>query len=190
MIERLLGRLVKALTAHRIPYMLIGGQAVLFHGHPRLTQDVDVTLGVDTDAVASVLAVCRRAGLRPLVKQPETFVSEMHVLPAHDEQSGLRVDLVFSNTLYERQAIRRACRARIGRVSVQFASLEDVIVHKLVAGRPIDVDDVRTLLVKHRGRLDAHYVRRWLKQFAALGTLPHDPLIAFNRLHRPSSSVS
>ena len=188
MIEGLLARLAKALGARRIPYMLIGGQAVLFHGHPRLTQDVDVTLGVDTDAVAAILAVCRRAGLRPLVKRPQTFVRETHVLPAHDARSGLRVDLIFSNTPYERQAMRRVRRARVGQVTVPFASLEDVIVHKLVAGRPVDVEDARVLMVKHRGRMDARYIRHWLKQFASLGTLPHDPLASFDHLRRRASS--
>jgi len=184
MIEGLLARLAKALGAHRIPYMLIGGQAVLFYGHPRLTQDVDVTLGVDTDAVAAILAVCRRVGLRPLVKQPQAFVRDTHVLPAHDARSGLRVDLVFSNTPYEQQAIRRARRARVGRASVHFASLEDLIVHKLIAGRPVDVEDVRVLLDKHPRKFDARYIRHWLTQFAALGTLPHNPLDLFDRLRR------
>ena len=190
MIEDLLARLVKALAADRIPYMLIGGQAVLFHGHPRLTQDVDVTLGVDTDAVATILAVCRRAGLQPLVKQPQAFARDTHVLPVRDGRSGLRVDLVFSNTPYERQAISRARRATIGRASVRFASLEDIIIHKLVAGRPVDIEDVRVLMAKHHGRIDARYVRRWLKQFTAMGTLPHDPLVTFNRLYRGASSAS
>ena len=27
--------------------MVIGGQAVLVHGQPRLTQDIDITLGVE-----------------------------------------------------------------------------------------------------------------------------------------------
>lgn len=187
MIEHLLRRLVKALAYHRIPYMLIGGQAVLFHGHPRLTQDVDVTLGVDTDAVAIILAACRRAGLKPLVKPPQAFVRDTHVLPARDGRSGLRVDLVFSSTPYERQAISRARRAAIGRASVRFASLEDIIIYKLVAGRPIDTEDACALMVKHHGRVDARYVRRWLKQFAAMGTLPQDPLAAFNRLYRRSA---
>ena len=188
MIEDLLHRLVRALAAYRIPYMLIGGQAVLFHGHPRLTQDVDVTLGVDTDAVTTILAVCRRAGLKPLVKRPQAFVCDTHILPAHDARSGLRVDLIFSNTPYERQALSRARRASVSRVSVRFASLEDVMIHKLVAGRPVDTEDVRVLMAKHHGRVDARYVRRWLKQFAAMGTLPQDPLVTFDRLYRRSVS--
>ena len=31
--------------------MLIGGQAVLLYGEPRLTRDIDITLGVDVDKI-------------------------------------------------------------------------------------------------------------------------------------------
>jgi hypothetical protein len=43
----LLARLTRELDGRAIPFMLIGGQAVLLHGTPRLTEDIDVTLGVD-----------------------------------------------------------------------------------------------------------------------------------------------
>lgn len=181
MLDRLLQRLAKALVDARIPYMIIGGQAVLFYGYPRLTQDIDVTLGVDTDAYDAVIAACQHAKLRPLVKQPELFVRDTHVLPTEDAPSGLRVDFVFSNTPYERQAIRRARRAKVGRATVSFATLDDLVIHKLIAGRPIDLEDVRVLLAKHPSKIDARYVRHWLKQVVATGVLDHDPLALFDR---------
>ncbi len=54
MFQNLLARLGRALERARIPYMVIGGQAVLLHGEPRLTRDIDVTLGVDSGALARV----------------------------------------------------------------------------------------------------------------------------------------
>ncbi|MDI3467220.1 MAG: hypothetical protein OJF50_006041 [Nitrospira sp.] len=47
MFTRLLERLATALDLAKIPYMIIGGQAVLLYGEPRLTRDIDVTLGID-----------------------------------------------------------------------------------------------------------------------------------------------
>ncbi len=43
--------------------MLIGGQAVLLHGEPRLTQDIDVTLGVGLDRLADLLSVTNEMDL-------------------------------------------------------------------------------------------------------------------------------
>lgn len=57
-LTRLLAGLTRALEGRRIPFMPIGGQAVLLHGRPRLTDDVDVTLGVGPDQLGRVLEAC------------------------------------------------------------------------------------------------------------------------------------
>jgi hypothetical protein len=67
--------------------MVIGGQAVLVHGEPRLTRDIDVTLGVSLDRLPDVVAAAGAAGLKPLV-DPESFARETMVLPC----SGGRPD--------------------------------------------------------------------------------------------------
>src|SRR5688572_23656602 len=100
---RLIARLGAELEARQIPFMLIGGQAVLVHGEPRLTQDVDVTLGVGPDRVEDLLGACEVLGLEPLPGDPATFARETFVLPAADPETGVRVDLIFSTTPYEAQ---------------------------------------------------------------------------------------
>jgi hypothetical protein len=102
----LIARLAVELEAKRVPFMLIGGQAVLLHGEPRLTQDVDVTMGVGPDRVPDLLAVCEALGLQP--DDPGAFARETFVLPAADPATDVRVDLIFSTTPYEAQAIDRA----------------------------------------------------------------------------------
>ena len=184
MIAAFLQRLARLLAAHRIPYMIIGGQAVLYYGSPRLTQDVDITLGVDTDAYERLARFCRAAKLTPLVKHPDAFAQETHVLPVTDAATGVRVDFIFSNTPYERQAIRRARRVRSGTTTLRLATVDDLIVHKLVAGRPVDVDDVRVILAKQARRIHPAYVRRWLKAFQATGAIVSRPLRTFEQLLR------
>lgn len=66
----LIGRLAAELEARQIPFMLIGGQAVLLHGEPRLTEDVDVTMGVGPDRVQDLLDACEVLGLEPLPATP------------------------------------------------------------------------------------------------------------------------
>jgi hypothetical protein len=164
MFPRLLDALARKLDEFRIPYMVIGGQAVLFYGEPRLTRDIDVTLGIAGDEVGRVLKLAEQLGLDVLVEKPEEFTRRTQVLPTKDPNSGLRVDFIFSFSPYERQAIERARAVKLGDCEVRFATLEDLIVHKIVAGRPRDIEDVRILLLKHP-KLDADYVRRWLVDF-------------------------
>ena len=168
MFEDLLVGLARELDAAEVPYMVIGGQAVLLYGEPRLTADVDVTLGIAPDRLPDVLGVVERLGLHPLV-EPERFVSETLVLPCSDSADERRVDFVFSFAGYERAAIARATTVEIQGTQVRFASAEDLVILKLVAGRPRDVEDVRGILLRQPG-LDAGTVRQWLAEFdAALG---------------------
>jgi len=51
---------------------------------------------------------------------------------------------------------------------VKFATREDIIIHKMVAGRAIDEEDIKSILVKSKGAIDLEYIRRWLLQFAEM----------------------
>lgn len=164
----LVGSLARALDAAGFPFMLIGGQAVLVHGRPRLTEDVDVTLGADPGRLPDLLRVCDAMALRPLPSDVDTFVGQTFVLPARHAESGLRVDFIFSTTPYERQAIGRADRLAIGEVRVPVATAEDLILHKLFAGRPRDLEDAESVVRRRGGALDWGYIERWADEFRAV----------------------
>ena len=166
MFEEILSRIGVSLTRHNLPYMIIGGQAVLLYGEPRLTRDIDITLGVNADYIDELLAVIRELSLKPIPEDVESFVRQTMVLPAFDETTGIRVDFIFSFTPYEIEAIKRARRIEILEQEVCFASPEDVIIHKIFAGRPRDIEDVRTIILKNPG-IDIQYIRGWLREFDA-----------------------
>ncbi len=62
--------------------MIIGGQAVLVYGEPRLTKDIDITLGVDIDELDRILKIVEELQLRVLPQDVRTFVEKTMVLPA------------------------------------------------------------------------------------------------------------
>ena len=167
MFERLLERLAGSLDRHKIPYMVIGGQAVLVYGEPRLTRDIDVTVGVDANRTDAMLAVARELGLDVRVEHPAEFVRDTMVLPCEDVTSGIPIDFIFSRSTYEVEALTRVRSVTVGSGKVAFASLEDLIIHKLIAGRPRDLEDVRTILLKNR-TYDRAYVAKWLVEFDKL----------------------
>ena len=164
---RFLGALSRALDGGDLPFMVIGGQAVLVHGQPRLTQDIDVTLGVEPDHLDKVLEICEQLELDPLPEELESFVMETFVLPALQRETRIRVDFVFSTTAYERQAIQRAVRVEIDRTEVPFATAEDLILHKLFAGRPRDLEDARGVVRRKGHQLDWAYLARWARDLAS-----------------------
>ncbi len=166
MFKELLSRVGRTLDGHSLPYMIIGGQAVLLYGEPRLTRDIDITLGVDVSYLTTLLTVVREAAFKPLPEDVPLFVRNTMVLPVIDEPSGVRVDFIFSFTPYEREAITRAKTVIIDGQGVRFASAEDVIIHKIFAGRPRDLEDVRAIVIKNPG-IDRTYIGNWLEQFDA-----------------------
>lgn len=164
MFEKLLSRLGATLAAQHLPYMIIGGQAVLRYGEPRLTNDIDITLGVNIDCLDQLLNVAKKLSLKPLPEDIDSFVNETMVLPTLDEQTGIRVDFIFSYTPFEASAIDRAEMVTVLGQKVAFATVEDLIIHKIFAGRPRDVEDVKAVLLKNPD-IDLTYIRRWLKEF-------------------------
>jgi len=165
MFEKLIGNLASALEQKQIPYMLIGGQAVLLYGTPRLTRDIDITLGVDVDRVDSIADVCASLALKILPADPKIFARETHVLPAEDPKTNIRVDFIFSFSPYEQEALSRARIVMLNGQPVKFAAPEDVIVHKMLAGRAVDLEDVKNILIKNRSGLAIDYIEKWLKDF-------------------------
>ena len=155
----LLAGLARALREARLPFMLIGGQAVLVHGRPRLTEDIDVTLGAGPERLDDLLGACRAAGLQVLPSDPATFVAETFVLPARHRPTGMRVDCIFSSTAYERSAIARAEHIPVAGESVPVATAEDLLVHKVFAGRPRDIEDAESVVRRKGATLDWDYLR-------------------------------
>ena len=144
--------------------MIIGGQAVLLYGEPRLTRDIDITLGVNIDGLDRLLSAIRKLPLKPLPADIGAFVNETMVLPTIDEHTGIRVDFIFSYTPFETNAIQRAKTVTVLGQKLAFASPEDLIIHKIFAGRPRDLEDVRIILIKQPD-IDRLYIRKWLKEF-------------------------
>ena len=148
--------------------MLIGGQAVLVHGEPRVTEDIDITLAAEPDRLGDVVQMCDRIGLAPLPENVAQFVAETFVLPARHALTGFRVDFVFSSTQFEREAIARAVPLDIAGEPVAFATPEDLLIHKLFAARPRDLEDARGIVRRRGATLDWGYIERWAAEFAAV----------------------
>jgi len=163
MFAEIIAKVGLELDKAEIPYMIIGGQAVLLYGEPRLTKDIDITLGVGIKNLKDVIKTAAKIGGRPLPERVEAFVNSTFVLPVIVDGS-IRVDFIFSLTEYERQAIARAKRVKINNVLVNFSSIEDIIIHKIFAGRPRDIEDVKSIVLKNSD-IEIEYINKWLALF-------------------------
>ncbi len=164
MFRELLTRIAKELNKHHIPYMVIGGQAVLLYGEPRLTKDIDITLDMGFKGFEKIRDVVEKLNFRILIDNPEDFVKKTMVLPVMDDKTGIKVDFILSFSPYEKQAIESSIDVKFGNTIVKFASLEDVIIHKIIAGRARDLEDIKSILLKNTD-YESKYIKKWLKKF-------------------------
>lgn len=154
-LEKALHAVVLELEAARIPYMVIGGIANLVWGVPRATLDIDMTVWVESAAEATAVSRLCRA-FKPLVKRPRAFLEETRVLPL--DVGGTKVDLIFGELPFERQAIARAKAVDFAGHSVKVCTAEDLVVHKILAERPKDEEDLKGLARRLATTLDRAYL--------------------------------
>jgi len=178
MFEKLLVSIAKQFENYDIPYIIIGGQAVLLYGEPRLTKDIDITIGLNIDMVDKIVKIMQEISLKPLPKDLNQFVKQTMVLPLIETESGTRVDLIFSFSQFEQDALKRANIITINNTGVRYASLEDMIIFKVFSGRPRDIEDARKILVKNQNA-DIKYIKEQLK---ILSLEERDLMQDFNRI--------
>jgi hypothetical protein len=83
--KNLIIRIGQVLNTKTIPYMIIGGQAVILYGEPRLTRDIDIALGAGIESLPEFLDILKNLVLKPLPENLEQFVKQTMVLPAIDD---------------------------------------------------------------------------------------------------------
>lgn len=137
--------------------MLIGALAAnRYRASPRLTQDADLLLadtGAGLDALESVF---RSAGWEIRRASPEGDLLRLRH-PDH----GI-ADLLMAGTEYQRVALDRAREEPLGNgESIRVLTAEDVIVHKLIAGRAQDLADIEAILIADV-ELDETYIDSWV----------------------------
>jgi hypothetical protein len=163
-LEAGLAELATALDALQIGYALIGGLALSLWGEPRATLDIDVTVWVPLESwEAAVEALCRRLAAVPAA--PQEFVRATHVLPLLTS-AGVRADVVFGELPAERDVVDRAVVKEAAGVKVAVASVEDLIVMKLISERERDSEDARRLLRRFRSTIDRGYLKEKLEGVA------------------------
>jgi Nucleotidyltransferase of unknown function (DUF6036) len=141
-------------------YYVFGAQAALIHGAARLTADVDVTVRMDPEDPARLIAALGGNGFTTRIQDPD-FVARTRVLPVLHEPTGINADVVLAGPGIEELFLRRAERREIDGVVVSVACAADLIVMKILAGRPKDLQDVEAIVAANAD-LDVDQVQETL----------------------------
>lgn len=137
------------------PWYLFGAQAVVAYGVPRLSPDVDVTLRLIPDSPERFVEDMRGAGFELRVDDPE-FVRRTRVLPFVHIASGMPLDIVLAGSGLEDEFLARARLLDIEGLRVPTIDPGDLIIAKVLAGRPKDLGE--------HAACGGREVRRWTQR--------------------------
>jgi len=139
-------------------YVVVGGLAVILHGHVRLTTDTDLVVDLDGERLNGILRVLRELGFQPRVPvgleefaDPENrrrWIAEkgMQVFSLfHPSEPRWVVDLFVDSPIDFTGLYERSVTKEVEGVPVPVASIDDLITMKSLAGRDIDLSDIRQL---------------------------------------------
>lgn len=149
-------RVFEILTGHGVPFLIIGGHAVSFHGYVRATEDTDVLWVRSPEAERGLLAVLEELHAEYIGKEidPATGIEQTHPVTAAFIRSQSLMMLCTSAGFldlfdyvpgYPEQAVAalfESCREAEG---LRFVSLEWLRRLKAAAGRPKDLLDLENL---------------------------------------------
>ncbi len=141
-----LGPIAEVLDRMRVEWVIAGAVAASsYRVYPRFTSDLDLLVTWADGLVEAFESEGYR--VRVFVEPGES----PHLLVLTRDE--VRVDLVVATVEYQYEAIRRGKERRV-------LTAEDVIVHKLIAWRPRDRDDIVSILANVES-LDTDYIERW-----------------------------
>jgi len=150
-------------------WYVFGAQAVVVHGVPRLSADVDVTLALTPDDPARFASEMQAGGFSLRVTTPG-FIRRTHVMPFVHDATGMPLDVVLAGSGLEEGFLDRAVAVELGATRAPFIAPADLIVAKILAARPKDLEDAAALWRLHGPALDADGIRSTLRQLEeALG---------------------
>ena len=136
------------LHTHEVRFMIVGGEAVVFYGHIRVTGDIDVYYDREHENAVSLFNALEEFwqgeipeldGASELEKRGVVF--QFGVPP---NRIDLLNDIDFESSWPRRTSVE--LESPMGNVPFSYIGLEDLIQNKRASGRPKDEDDLPFLL--------------------------------------------
>lgn len=150
---------LEILSELQIDYALIGGLATGYWGEERFTKDIDLTIALDPSKWHLLKERLERSSdlvIDSVHHDPESLLP--YLIRLH--YKGDAIDLIVSLTEYQDSLLNRKVEIKIFDRVIFLASPEDIIVSKLIAGRPQDLVDIKKIY-DALSDLDQKYIEKW-----------------------------
>ena len=135
---------IESLSDNRVRYLVVGGYAVAYHGHPRYTKDIDIWVDRSSNNADFLLSALKQFGFASLGLTAEDFQEPDQVIQLGYPPN--RIDLVTSLTgVSFEECYAKRVTLDIDGLKISFIDLEDLKVNKKATGRYQDLADLENL---------------------------------------------
>ena len=133
------------LNSHNVEYVIVGGHAVAFHGHPRFTGDIDFLIRTTPQNVSRVLAVLDAFGFGNLGIVEQDLLERGRILQLGQPPNRIDVLTSISGVDFD-SAWEQRVQTLMDDQPVALLGWNELIRNKRAAGRQKDLADLERLL--------------------------------------------
>jgi len=135
---------IQSLNDNGVRYLVIGGYAVAFHGHPRYTKDMDVWIAMDAENAANMVKALDQFGFASLGLKAADFLASDQIIQLGYPPN--RIDVITTATGVDFETCYAThIQSEVDGILVNFIDLENLKRNKMSAGRHQDLADVENL---------------------------------------------
>jgi hypothetical protein len=135
---------LKLLNEKAVKYLLIGGYAVGYHGHPRATNDMDIWVDIDPDNAEKVIVVLREFGFDLPELTPDLFLKANRIVRMGNPPIRIEITTSVSGVEFGECYTSRVVDNCDG-IEVNIIDLHHLKINKKAAGRLKDLADLENL---------------------------------------------
>jgi len=134
----------ESLNDNGVRYLIVGGYAVAFHGHPRYTKDMDVWIDLSADNAACLVKALEQFGFGSLGLRPQDFIEPDQIIQLGYAPNRIDILTTLPGVEFEKCYASRVM-AEWDDLTIPFIDLESLKQNKRVTGRHQDLADVENL---------------------------------------------
>ena len=146
-----------------IEYTIVGGIAIIYHGVPRATMDIDCIVKADEKQLRELAKRMRGAGF---FADEDDLISMMkgdgHA-SIEDKETMMRLDMFAPKDEFGTISLAESLEVVIGNTTMRVASPETTIVSKLRFGSPQDIKDAEGIYGRLHETLDQNKLEKFAK---------------------------
>ena len=159
------------LNKEKIPYMIVGGITLAYHGLPRTTEDIDILIFLEEHKIKKFADFMEKNDFLIEEEEIKAALKEKSHFSVFDNKSIFRIDIKGVYDDLDRDSFSRRKNIHFMGLNLFINTPEDAIIAKLVFGSYRDLEDAKGIILRHGKELDLNYIKDKCKKHKVLDKL-------------------